>query len=106
MSFGSFEDDVHDGDGVGWASCKCGRWLHNDCVEDFVVNKRGVELFCPFCTDGYVAYGITTHVANHLTLIVHTQMKYSLVFRVITNYTKSWYNYQDFVLYINAVVIG
>ena len=55
MCFGSFEDDVHDGDGARWVSCNCSRWLHEDCVEEFVVNKRGVKLFCPFCTDGYVA---------------------------------------------------
>ena len=55
MCFGSFEDDVHDGAGAGWVSCNCGRWLHEDCVEDYVVNKSRVELFCPFCTDGHVA---------------------------------------------------
>lgn len=44
------------------------------------------------------------HAANSVqcvSLIVHTQMKCNLVFRVINNYTKSWYNYQidqDFVL--------
>ena len=26
-----------------------------DCVEDYVVNKSGAELFCPFCTEGYAA---------------------------------------------------
>ena len=55
MCFGSFEDDVCNGDGAGWVSCNCGRWLHEDCVEDYVVNESGAELFCPFCTDGYVA---------------------------------------------------
>ena len=55
MCFGSFEDDVRDGDGAGWVSCDCGRWLHEDCVEDYVVNKSGAELFCPFCTEGYAA---------------------------------------------------
>ena len=37
------------------------------------------------------------HAANfvqRITLIVHTQMKCNLVFRVINNYPKSWYNYQ------------
>ena len=48
------KDDVCDGDGAGWVSCHCGIWLHEDCVEEYVVSSSGVELFCPFCTDGYI----------------------------------------------------
>ena len=36
MCFGSFEDDVCDGDRAGWVSCHCGRWLHEDCIEEYV----------------------------------------------------------------------
>ena len=52
------------------------------------------------------------HAANfvqRITLIVHTQMKYNLVFRVINNYPKSWYNYQiaqGISLLGKAVLVG
>ena len=48
MCFGSFQDDVCDGDGAGWVSCHYGRWLHEDCIEEYVVSSSGVEHFCHF----------------------------------------------------------
>ena len=39
MCFDTFEDHVCNGDGAGWVSCYCRRWLHDDCVEDYVVIK-------------------------------------------------------------------
>ena len=29
--------------------CKCGRWLHEDCVEDVEKDNVGVENYCSFC---------------------------------------------------------
>ena len=52
MCFGTFEDNVCNGDGAGWVSCYCGRWLHEECVEDYVVNQSGVELFVHFVLMG------------------------------------------------------
>ena len=49
----TYEDDVLDGAGVEWISCKCGRWLHEDCVEDIVKDSTGDERYCSFCIDKY-----------------------------------------------------
>lgn len=53
MCFVSYEDDVLEGAGAVWISCKCGRWLHEDCVEDVVTDSTGEERFCFFCIDKY-----------------------------------------------------
>jgi len=53
MCFVSYEDDVLKGAGTEWIFCKCGRWLHEDCVEDVVVDSNGEECFCSFCIDKY-----------------------------------------------------
>ena len=29
--------------------CACGRWTHEDCVEDCVMDVDGKERFCPVC---------------------------------------------------------
>ena len=48
MCFGFFGDDVCYENGAGWVSCNCGGWLHEDCVEDYTINKIGIELFINF----------------------------------------------------------
>ena len=53
MCFVTYEDDVLDGAGVEWISRKCGRWLHEDCVEDVVKDNTGDECYCSFCIDKY-----------------------------------------------------
>ena len=53
MCFVTYEDDVLDGAGAEWISCKCGRWLHEDCVEDVVKDSTGDERYCSFCIDKY-----------------------------------------------------
>ena len=53
MCFGSYEDDVIDGGGAQWIFCRCGRWLHEDCVEETVVDSDGHQRFCIFCVDKY-----------------------------------------------------
>ena len=53
MCFVSYEDDILEGTGADWIFCKCGRWLHEDCVEDIVKDSDGDERFCSFCLDKY-----------------------------------------------------
>ena len=53
MCFGHYEDDVLEGAGVDWIFCKCGRWLHEDCVDEVVKNNDGEERFCSFCVDKF-----------------------------------------------------
>ena len=53
MYFVSYEDDILDGAGAEWIFCKCGRWLHEDCVEDVVEENAGDERYCSFSFDKY-----------------------------------------------------
>jgi len=45
MCFVSYEDDVLEGAGTEWIFCKCSRWLHEDCVEDVVMEKSAFVFF-------------------------------------------------------------
>ena len=51
MCFVTYEDDVLEGAGASWISCACGRWLHEDCAEDQIINDNGKERNCSFCLD-------------------------------------------------------
>jgi len=53
MCFVHYDEDVIEGCGADWIYCKCGRWLHEDCVEEVVKDSEGVERFCAFCVDKY-----------------------------------------------------
>ena len=35
--------------GKDWIKCACGRWLHEDCAEDCILDSNGKERFCPMC---------------------------------------------------------
>ena len=49
MCFVTYEEDVLAGDGAVWIPCPCGRWLHEDCAEECVVDKDHRERYCPIC---------------------------------------------------------
>ena len=49
ICFGGYDDDVIERTGAEWIACGCGRWLHEDCVEDVVLDDEGNERFCVFC---------------------------------------------------------
>ena len=51
MCFVTFEEDTLEGTGAEWLPCHCGRWLHEDCAENCIVDSDGNERFCPFCLD-------------------------------------------------------
>ena len=53
MCFVHYEDDVLEGLGADWISCKCGRWLHEDCVEDVIKDNDDDERYCSFCIDKF-----------------------------------------------------
>ena len=53
MCFQSWHDDVLEGGGAEWIFFKCGRWLHEDCIEDVVSDNDGFQHFCSFCIDKY-----------------------------------------------------
>ena len=43
---GLFGDDL--GTEREWLRCKCGRWIHEDCVDEDNVNDDATKL-CPLC---------------------------------------------------------
>ena len=51
MCFTTYEEDIRDQSGKEWVECACGRWLHEDCAEDCVLDNDGKERLCPFCLD-------------------------------------------------------
>lgn len=36
-------------DGREWVMCACGRWVHEECMEEIFLDDSGQERFCPFC---------------------------------------------------------
>jgi len=44
--FGLFGDDL--GTEREWLRCKCGRWIHEDCIDEDDVNGDATNL-CPLC---------------------------------------------------------
>lgn len=52
MCFVRYEEYV-DETGAVWVSCTCGRWLHEDCAEDCVLDGEGKVRTCPFCLDSH-----------------------------------------------------
>ena len=45
--FGLYEDDA--GTGREWLQCHCGRWMHEDCVEECEYDALGNMKICPLC---------------------------------------------------------
>ena len=46
MCFCAYEEDEGESD---WVECACGRWIHEDCIEECVVGCIGKERICPIC---------------------------------------------------------
>ena len=46
MCFELYSEDIS---GADWIECGCGRWLHEECAEECVVDANGKERFCPTC---------------------------------------------------------
>ncbi len=36
-------------DGQEWLECACGRWIHEQCIEEVIVDSGSQERFCPYC---------------------------------------------------------
>jgi len=53
MCFVRYEDDVLEGFGAEWINCRCDRWMHEDRVEETVMDSDGQQRFCTFCVDKY-----------------------------------------------------
>ena len=45
--FGSYDDDA--GTGREWLQCQCGRWMHEDCVEECDFDATGDMSFVLEC---------------------------------------------------------
>ena len=40
MCFVHYNDNVSEGSEADWVFCKCGRWLHEDCVEELAADSE------------------------------------------------------------------
>ncbi len=46
-----YKQDVAEGTGADWLACACGRWLHEECVDDCMKDEEGKDRICPYCLD-------------------------------------------------------
>ena len=51
VCFMTYEEDIANQSGKDWVACTCGRWLHEDCAEDCILDSAGEERLCPLCLD-------------------------------------------------------
>ena len=56
-----YEDDVLEGFGAEWINSRCGRWMHENCVEETVMDSDGQQRFCTFCVDKYTIRTFSTY---------------------------------------------
>ena len=43
-------EDYNEEDTEDWIQCGCGRWTHELCITDVVIDATRRELFCPYCS--------------------------------------------------------
>ena len=41
---------VYCNNGEEWIQCACGKWVHEDCIEELFNDASGQEKFCPSCS--------------------------------------------------------
>ena len=49
VCFRKYEEDVLEETELNWIKCVCERWVHEDCVNEIIMDKNGRELICPYC---------------------------------------------------------
>jgi len=45
----SYEDDARNGYGEEWVCCACKRWIHENCIDEVIMDVNGKERFCSYC---------------------------------------------------------
>ena len=50
VCFVPYEEDQS---GKDWVACGCGRWLHEDCADDCIIDSDGNERLCLICLNRY-----------------------------------------------------
>ena len=45
ICFGAYDNDVIEQTGAVWIACGCGQWVHEDCVEDVVLEMNDFVYF-------------------------------------------------------------
>ena len=74
--FGLYTDGI--GTGREWLECACGRWIHEECIEDVVYNANGKEKLCPLC--------LAVHsIANSVLISCGSKMYYKFVYSPFVN---------------------
>ena len=46
ICFGSYDEDIDTG--REWLQCSCGRWIHEDCIDEVVIDNSSGKV-CPLC---------------------------------------------------------
>ena len=46
----TYDQDVTEGTGAEWVECACGKWLHEECIQQVEYDKNGQEKLCSSCT--------------------------------------------------------
>ena len=49
VCFRTYEEDVLEETEFNWIKCVCERWVHEDCINEIIMDKNGRELICPYC---------------------------------------------------------
>ena len=75
--FGQYSDDIESG--REWLECACGRWVHEDCVENIVYDTNAVSIVS-FCN---------LIVAVHLLTLKMHKILFIIPFLIITYHCMS-----------------
>ena len=62
VCFVAYDDDQS---GKDWVACACGRWLHDDCADDRVLDSDGNECLCFVCLNRFVISSILHRSCLH-----------------------------------------
>ena len=53
ICFGTYEEDLETGGGEDWIQCSCGKWAHEECIEECTDDSDGNPRLCPDCIEKF-----------------------------------------------------
>lgn len=45
----TYGDDIQESTCAEWVKCACERWIHEECIDQVVIDSEGKERFCSYC---------------------------------------------------------
>ena len=67
-SLGSFQQDIAEKNGVRWLRCGCGKWIHEDCIDQVATEKEGKDRLCSNCVLQHLSNMLDETFFKHFTL--------------------------------------